>query len=69
VVGAGESRPSARRAGSGEAWEDDAARSGRIACRSKRDLNRFLAAMQRELGAYLWIQELEFPGFCGQLAS
>lgn len=45
-----------------EAWEDDAARNGRIACRSKRDLNRFLSAMRRELGAYLWIQEFQARG-------
>src|SRR6185369_4740819 len=45
-----------------EAWEDDAARNGRIAARSKRDLNRFLSVMRRELGAYLWVQEFQARG-------
>lgn len=45
-----------------EAWEDDAARNGRIVARSKRDLNRFLSAMRQELGAYLWIQEFQARG-------
>jgi hypothetical protein len=39
-----------------EAWEDDASRNGRIVLRSKRDLNRFLSSMRRELGAYVWVQ-------------
>jgi hypothetical protein len=45
-----------------EAWEDDAARNGRIAHRSKRDLNRFLTVMRRKLGAYLWVQEFQARG-------
>lgn len=45
-----------------EAWEDDAARNGRIVTRSKRDLNRFLTTMRRELGAYLWVQEFQERG-------
>jgi hypothetical protein len=45
-----------------EAWEDDAARNGRIVARSKRDLNRFLTTLRRELGAYLWVQEFQARG-------
>jgi hypothetical protein len=45
-----------------EAWEDDASRNGRIVLRSKRDLNRFLSSMRRELGAYVWVQEFQARG-------
>ena len=45
-----------------EAWEDDATRNGRIVARSKRDLNRFLTTMRRELGPYLWVQEFQTRG-------
>ena len=45
-----------------EAWEDDATRNGRIVARSKRDLNRFLTVMRRELGPYLWVQEFQERG-------
>ena len=45
-----------------EAWEDDATPNGRIVARSKRDLNRFLTTMRRELGAYLWVQEFQVRG-------
>lgn len=45
-----------------EAWENDAERNRRIVKRSKRDLNRFLARMRREMSAYLWIQEFQKRG-------
>jgi hypothetical protein len=45
-----------------ESWEDDAARNGRIVARSKRDLNRFLSALRREIGEYLWVQEFQQRG-------
>jgi hypothetical protein len=45
-----------------EAWETDAVRNRRIVKRSKRDLNRFLARMRREMGPYLWIQEFQSRG-------
>jgi hypothetical protein len=41
-----------------ESWEAVGDRNRRIVQRSKRDLNRFLTAMRRQLGAYLWVQEL-----------
>jgi hypothetical protein len=46
---------------SGE-WEADHARNRRIVVRSKKDLNRFLSCMRKELGAYLWVQEFQTRG-------
>ncbi len=42
--------------------ESDALRNYRIVTRGKRDLNRFLSCMRRELGAYLWVQEFQERG-------
>lgn len=44
-----------------ERW-DDPERNGRIARRSKADLNRFLTAMRAQMGAYLWVQEFQKRG-------
>jgi hypothetical protein len=41
---------------------DDPERNGRIARRSKADLNRFLTAMRPQMGAYLWVQEFQQRG-------
>jgi hypothetical protein len=43
-------------------WEDDAERNWRIVKRSKKDLNRFLTCLRRELGRYLWVQEFQARG-------
>ncbi len=43
-------------------WEDDGARNGRIAQRSKADLNRFLSCLRAALGRYLWVQEFQRRG-------
>ncbi|MFN8588740.1 MAG: hypothetical protein U0704_13180 [Candidatus Eisenbacteria bacterium] len=45
-----------------ESWETEPARNARVVRRSKRDLNRFLSAMRRRLGAYIWIQEFQERG-------
>lgn len=45
-----------------ESWEVVGDRNRRIVARSKRDLNRFLTAMRRQLGAYLWVQEFQKRG-------
>jgi hypothetical protein len=45
-----------------QAGEDEAARNARVAVASKRDLNRFLSALRGELGAYLWVQEVQRRG-------
>ncbi len=45
-----------------ETWENGGARNGRIARRSKRDLNRFLSCLRREPGHYLWVQEFQERG-------
>lgn len=45
-----------------EEWEEDAERNARVVRRSKRDLNRFLTSLRKELGAYLWIQEFQARG-------
>lgn len=37
-------------------------RNLRIVKRSKADLNRFLTAMRKQLGAYLWVQEVQSRG-------
>jgi hypothetical protein len=41
---------------------EDALRNAEIVRRSKRDLNRFLSCMRRELGAYFWVQEFQQRG-------
>jgi hypothetical protein len=43
-------------------WEDIDGRNLRIVRRSKRDLNRFLNCVRRELGHYLWVQEFQARG-------
>src|SRR5262245_60746360 len=43
-------------------WETDADRNRRVARGSKRDLNRFLTCLRRELGAYLWVMEFQARG-------
>jgi hypothetical protein len=43
-------------------WEGDGARNLRIVKRSKRDLNRFLTCVRRDLGRYLWVQEFQQRG-------
>lgn len=43
-------------------WENDWVRNGRIAQRSKADLNRFLSCMRGALGGYLWVQEFQRRG-------
>lgn len=45
-----------------ESWETEPARNARVVRRSKRDLNRFLSALRRRLGAYIWIQEFQERG-------
>jgi len=45
-----------------QAEEDEAARNARIAVASKGDLNRFLSGLRGELGAYLWVQEVQRRG-------
>lgn len=45
-----------------ESWETEPARNARVVRRSKRDLNRFLSAMRRHVGAYIWIQEFQERG-------
>jgi hypothetical protein len=42
--------------------ESDAERNLRVARRSKRDLNRFLCCLRKELGEYLWVQEFQERG-------
>lgn len=42
--------------------EPEDARNLRIAHRAKRDLNRFLSAMRRVLGRYLWVMEFQTRG-------
>ncbi len=45
----------------GATW-DDPERNGRVARRSKRDLNRFLSCLRGELGAYVWAREFQQRG-------
>lgn len=45
----------------GESWADPD-RNLRVARRSKRDLNRFLTCLRREIGAYVWVQEFQERG-------
>ena len=45
-----------------ESWETDPERNVRIVGRSKRDLNRLLSCLRRELGHYLWVQEFQARG-------
>jgi hypothetical protein len=45
-----------------QAWENDEGRNLRIVRRSKRDLNRFLSCLRRELGENLWVQEFQERG-------
>jgi hypothetical protein len=45
-----------------ERWEEDGERNARVARRSKRDLNRFLSALRKEAGAYLWVREFQARG-------
>lgn len=42
--------------------EDERALNERIAKRAKRDLNRFLSAVRRSLGRYLWVMEFQARG-------
>jgi hypothetical protein len=48
--------------GEQEPGEDERVRNYRIAKRSKKDLNRFLTSVRKELGAYLWVQEFQVRG-------
>lgn len=45
-----------------ESWEGDEERNRRIVKRSKRDLNRFLCCVRREIGRYAWVQEFQARG-------
>jgi hypothetical protein len=45
-----------------EAWEEVADRNARVVRRSKHDLNRFLSALRKEVGAYLWAREFQERG-------
>lgn len=45
-----------------EVWENAPERNAGVVRRSKRDLNRFLSSMRRQLGAYVWIQEFQARG-------
>jgi hypothetical protein len=48
--------------GLGVEGETEEARNLRIARRAKRDLNRFLSTMRRDLGRYLWVMEFQQRG-------
>ncbi len=48
--------------GRSEEGESEADRNWRIAKRSKRDLNRLLTCVRREVGHYLWVMEFQERG-------
>lgn len=43
-------------------WESDEERNRAIVRRSKRDLNRWLSCLRKELGSYIWVQEFQERG-------